>query len=111
VQIRLTTTGARSGETRAVTLYAWEDGDDLIVVGSRGGAAHDPGWAHNLRAHPTVGVAAGSSAWEATAQEIVEEHERQRVWTLVVGRFPNYASFQRRTKRVIPLFRLRRRDD
>ena len=101
------TTGAQSGEPRPVTLYGWEDGDDLIVVGSRGGAAHDPGWAHNLRAHPRIGVAAGSSAWEATAEEIVEGPERDRVWALVVKAFPSYAGFQRRTKRLIPLFRLR----
>jgi deazaflavin-dependent oxidoreductase (nitroreductase family) len=108
VRIRLTTTGARTGETRATTLYAWEDGDDLIVVGSRGGSAQDPGWAHNLRAHPSAHVSTETLEWQATAEEIGDGTERDRVWAMVVKAFPSYAGFQRRTKRIIPLFRLRR---
>ena len=111
VRIRLTTTGARTGETRATTLYAWEDGDDLIVVGSRGGSAHDPGWAHNLRAYRTAHVSTGPREWRATVEELGEGPERDRVWALVVQAFPSYAGFQRRTKRRIPLFRLRPASD
>jgi F420H(2)-dependent quinone reductase len=106
MRVRVTTTGARTGATRAVMLYAWEDGDDLVLVGSRGGAARDPGWAHNLRAHPTVEVTSGTRRWPATAEEVTDPVEYERIWALVVERFSAYASFARRTKRRIPLFRL-----
>lgn len=107
MRIRLTTTGARTGELRTTTLYAWQDDDDLIVVGSRGGAAHDPGWAHNLRANRMAQVSTGTLVWDAAAEEIDDGAERDRLWALVVKAFPSYASFQRGTKRRIPLFRLR----
>ena len=106
MQVRLTTIGARSGEPRTVTLYAWEDGARLIVVGSWGGAACHPAWVHNLRAHPLVTVVRGREAVEMTATEITEPDERDRVWRLVVDRFPMYATYQGRTKRLIPLFAL-----
>jgi deazaflavin-dependent oxidoreductase (nitroreductase family) len=104
VQIRLTTTGARSGARRTATLYAWEDGDSLVVVGSRGGAARNPAWVHNLRAHPRASVAAGKRTWNVEAGEVPDGPQRDRLWTMVVERFPLYATYQRRTKRQIPLF-------
>jgi deazaflavin-dependent oxidoreductase (nitroreductase family) len=61
VRITLTTTGRRSGQPRTVTLYAWPGGDDLVVVGSMGGAASDPAWAHNLRAEPRAVVRRGKA--------------------------------------------------
>jgi deazaflavin-dependent oxidoreductase (nitroreductase family) len=106
--ITLLTTGARTGARRSATLYAWEDGDDLVVVGSRGGAAHHPAWAHNLRATPRASVSAGTRTWEVDAAEVPEGAERDRLWRLVVDRFPLYDTYQRRTSRLIPLFVLRR---
>ena len=102
--ITLTTTGARSGARRSTTLYAWEDGDRLVVVGSRGGSARHPGWAHNLRANPRATVAAGTRSWEADAVEVPEGEERERIWRMVVERFGLYDTYQRRTRRLIPLF-------
>jgi deazaflavin-dependent oxidoreductase (nitroreductase family) len=106
MQIRLTTTGARTGARRTATLYAWEDGDALVIVGSRGGAARNPAWVHNLRAHPRATVEAGKRTWEVEAREVADGAERDRLWAMVVERFRLYATYQQRTKRQIPLFRL-----
>jgi deazaflavin-dependent oxidoreductase (nitroreductase family) len=86
------------------TLYAWEDGDRLVIVGSRGGAPRNPAWVHNLRAEPRVVVKQGKESREMVAHEVRDADERERLWQLVVGRFQLYATYQRRTKRQIPLF-------
>ncbi len=99
----LTTTGRRSGKPRTVPLYAWEDADRLVVVGSQGGSAHDPHWARNLRAHPRATVKKGRNVLDVRASEVAAA-ERDRLWQLVVEAFPLYATYQRKTERVIPLF-------
>ncbi len=108
MQIVLTTTGARSGQQRPATLYAWEDGDALVIVGSQGGAARHPGWVHNLRADPRATVTHGRQPSAVTAREVTDEPERTRLWDMVVERFPLYATYQERTSRLIPLFALER---
>lgn len=109
-QVRVTTTGRRSGAARAVTLYAFDDGERLVIVGSRGGAAKDPAWAANLRSEPNATVKVGREERAVRATE-VQGAERDRLWQLVCADFPLYASYQRRTKRRIPLFALERSDD
>ena len=79
VQIELTTTGAQSGRQRTATLYAWEDGDDLVIVGSRGGAARNPAWVHNLRANPRASLRAGKRSWDVEAREVRDGAERDRL--------------------------------
>jgi deazaflavin-dependent oxidoreductase (nitroreductase family) len=103
LNVKLTTTGRRTGSPREVTLYAFDDGDRLVVVASRGGAATDPDWAGNLRVQPRSTIRIGRETREVLAQEVAGP-ERDRLWTLVTGAFPLYASYQRKTKRVIPLF-------
>ena len=103
--ITLTTMGARTGRRRSAELYAFEDGDRLVVVGSRGGSARNPAWIHNLRAHPEVSVKRGKGVTEMVAAEVTDA-DRDRIWKLVVEAFPLYASYQKRTKRTIPLFTL-----
>ena len=110
IQVKLTTTGAKSGEPRLVTLYAWEDGEDLILVGSWAGADRHPAWVHNLRVNPRATVKVALQVWEADATEVTDPSERQRLWEMVVERFPQYATYQGRTSREIPLFVLRRVD-
>lgn len=108
MQIKLTTLGAKSGQRRTATLYAWADDDRLVIVGSRGGAAHHPSWVHNLRAHPMATVAGAGGPGEVVAREVTDPTERERLWRLVIERFPLYASYQRKTSRQIPLFVLER---
>jgi deazaflavin-dependent oxidoreductase (nitroreductase family) len=110
MKITLTTTGRKSGEQRAVSLYAFEDGDRLVITASRGGAAKDPSWAENLRAEPRATVERGRTSTSVKARE-VEGAERDRLWRLVCDGFPLYASYQKRTKRLIPLFALEPVDD
>ncbi len=103
--VKLTTSGRRTGTPREVTLYAFEDDDRLVIVGSLGGAATDPAWAGNLRAEPRAMVKLGREEREVRAHE-VDGAERDRLWRLVTKAFPLYETYQRKTKRVIPLFSL-----
>jgi deazaflavin-dependent oxidoreductase (nitroreductase family) len=103
MQIKLTSTGRRSGNPHEVVLYAWPDGDRLVVVGSYGGSPSDPDWASNLRTHPRAAVRRGRETAEHVARE-VEGPERERLWALVTAKFPLYQSYQSSTDRLIPLF-------
>jgi len=108
MQIRLTTTGRKTGALRTVTLYAFDAGDDaLVIVGSRGGAARHPAWVHNLRAEPKATVKLGREDRGVVAREATDA-ERDRLWAVVTEAFPLYATYQDRTKRLIPLFVLER---
>ena len=102
-QIRLTTRGRHSGEPRQVALYAWSDGDNLVVVGSAGGQARHPAWALNLRAAPEGHVTEGKEQRTVRARE-PKGKERERLWEMVTQAFPLYATYQRRTSRTLPLF-------
>jgi len=103
MKITLTTTGRTTGKPRPATLYAFEDGERLVVVGSVGGAAEDPAWVRNLRADSRATVTIGRTTRQVRAAEVVTT-ERDRLWALVCSAFPLYATYQRRTARTIPLF-------
>ncbi|HEX2142036.1 MAG TPA: nitroreductase family deazaflavin-dependent oxidoreductase, partial [Candidatus Limnocylindria bacterium] len=105
--ITLTTTGRRSGQPRSVTLYAFRvpGSGALVVIGSYGGAARDPAWAGNLRASPAATVREGRAELAVTAREVQGE-ERDRLWQLAVDDFPLYATYERKTRRTIPVFLL-----
>ncbi|HEX6146464.1 MAG TPA: nitroreductase family deazaflavin-dependent oxidoreductase [Acidimicrobiia bacterium] len=103
MEIRLTTNGRRSGNPHEVVLYAWPDGDRLVVVGSFGGRPSDPDWAVNLRGDPRAVVRRGRDSVEHLARE-VQGAERDRLWALVTAHFPLYETYQRNTDRLIPLF-------
>lgn len=103
MRITLTTTGRRTGLPREVPLYAFADGDRLVIVGSLGGAAKDPAWVRNLRADSGATVKVGAQIRRVVAHEVTND-ERGRLWALVCAEFPLYETYQRRTKRTIPLF-------
>ena len=105
IQITLVSTGAKTRASRRATLYAWEDEDRLVLVGSRGGAKRNPAWVHNLRAHPEVRVLRGRAERAYRATE-VEGPERSRLWRLAADRFPLYDRYAERTDRQIPVFLL-----
>ena len=102
-QIRLTTTGRRTGQDHEVVVYAFPDADRHVVVGSYAGRSKDPDWAANLRASPRATVRTGRQSTDCQARE-VEGAERERLWDLVVGEFPMYETYAARTERAIPLF-------
>ncbi len=110
LQIKLTTTGARTGEPRLVTLYAWADHEDpradgsLILVGSSSGQARHPAWVHNLRAQPMATVKRDLETIEMGSREVTDPAEYAELWAFCAERFPQYDTYQRRTDRRIPIF-------
>jgi len=103
----LTTTGAKSRQSRLAPLaYLTIDGK-MIVVGSLGGADHHPDWVHNLRAKPHAYIEVGTEAYDVTARELPPD-EHEDTFPKVVALEPVFGEYQARTKRVLPLFELRR---
>ncbi|BAX92129.1 nitroreductase family deazaflavin-dependent oxidoreductase [Mycobacterium shigaense] len=103
----LTTTGAKSGQTRLSPLAYFDVEDKLIVIGSFGGAPRDPAWVHNLRANPRAYIEVGTDAYDVTARELPSA-ERDRLFERLTEMAPGFAEYQAKTSRVIPLFELRR---
>jgi deazaflavin-dependent oxidoreductase (nitroreductase family) len=103
----LTTTGARSGRPRLAPLVYTRDGDRYVVAASKGGAPTNPAWFANLVANPLVSVEVGEETFEARASVPAGE-ERDRLWAAQVAEHPNFADYQRRTSRVIPVVVLER---
>jgi deazaflavin-dependent oxidoreductase (nitroreductase family) len=102
--LELVTTGRRSGQPRAVMLTApLREGDAYVVVASRGGDDRHPAWFHNLRDNPDVLVAVGDAARTPMTARIATPEERARMWPQIAQRYRNYAGYQRRTEREIPL--------
>jgi deazaflavin-dependent oxidoreductase (nitroreductase family) len=103
----LTTTGNKSGKPRTVPLMSFEDQGDRIVVASMAGAPEDPAWFKNLVAQPEVTVQQGADEYKARAS-IVAVDDRERLWTRIKRDAPQFAGYEQKTTRVIPLVRLRR---
>lgn len=103
----LTVRGRRTGKLRRTALMCGRDGDDFVVVGSKGGYAHHPLWFLNLMANPDVTVRYRTEVFPAHA-ELVGPQDRARLWPQMVELFPNYADYQAKTDREIPLVRLTR---
>ena len=99
----LTTIGMRSGTPREVPLYAVEDEDRFVVIGSNGGKERAPAWVGNLRALPEGTVRVGRKNVIPVRAREAEGDERERLWTLAVASFPGYARYQARTSRRIPV--------
>ena len=103
----LTTTGARSGLPRLAPLVYSRDGDGYVIVASKGGAPTHPGWYHNLLVNPVVTVEVGGETFEARAR-VTEGAERDRLFAQRAADSPNFAEYQKRTTRVIPVVVLAR---
>jgi deazaflavin-dependent oxidoreductase (nitroreductase family) len=107
--VLLTTKGRKTGVERTVPLMCFPDGADRIVVGSKGGAPEDPAWLLNLKADPNVTVQLGPDVYRARAA-IAEPAERDRLWAKVKSEAPQFAQYEKKTTRVIPIVRLVRAD-
>ena len=94
--------GARSGTKRTSPLAYTRDGENLILVASKGGYPKNPAWFHNLRAHPDTTVQVGSRRKAVRARAATPE-ERERLWALMVRVYGGYEDYRRRTDREIPL--------
>jgi deazaflavin-dependent oxidoreductase (nitroreductase family) len=102
--LELVTTGRRSGLPRAVMLTApLREGDAYVVVASRGGDDQHPAWFLNLRDEPRVQVTVQGEPQVSMIAKVATPDERARMWPQIAGRYRNYAGYQRRTQREIPL--------
>jgi deazaflavin-dependent oxidoreductase (nitroreductase family) len=102
--LELTTTGRKSGRPHSVMLTSpVQDGTTLVVVASRGGAEQSPAWFLNLRDNPEVEVALQGAAKQRMRARIADPEERARLWPRVVADHTNYAGYQTKTSREIPL--------
>ena len=105
----LTTTGRKSGQQRTLPLACFRDGDDLVVVGSNNGMDRPPAWWLNLQANPGARVRFRRDAFPARA-ELASGAERERLWPWLKQQNPQYAKYELRTDREIPVVILKRLD-
>ena len=100
--------GAKSGIKRVLPLVYVRDGDDVVLVASKGGYTKNPAWFHNLKANPETTVQIGSER-RAVRARVAAPGERERLWPKAVQTYSGYADYQKRTPREIPLVVLERR--
>ena len=101
----LHTVGAKTGVPRTTSLTYARDGDDYLVVASKGGDPKAPGWYHNLKANPNVEINVGPKRFAATARPVVpDDPDYARLWQIVNKNNSNrYEAYQRKTSRPIPV--------
>lgn len=99
----LTTLGAKSGRIRKTPLMRVEHEGTYAVVASLGGAPKHPVWYHNVVADPRVELQDGPKRQDMTARE-VHEDEKRLWWARAVAAYPDYADYQEKTDRAIPVF-------
>ena len=102
--IVVTNRGNRTGAIRKTPLMRVKDGNNYLLVGSKGGAPKNPVWVYNLRAHADVEIQDETAVHNMRVREVEEGEERARLWDLAVAAFPPYAEYQNKTARLIPLF-------
>ena len=103
--VLLTMRGAKSGKIRKVPLMRVEHNGEYAVVASLGGAPKHPVWYYNLKAEPNLRLQDGEVASEFVAREL-EGEERELWWARSVEAWPDYAEYQTKTDRILPVFLL-----
>jgi deazaflavin-dependent oxidoreductase (nitroreductase family) len=101
----VTNRGRKTGGMRKTPLMRVVDGDGYVLVASKGGSPAQPEWYHNLVADPNVEIRDRDQVRPMRVRLVEEPEERARLWALAVEAWPDYADYQTRTERVIPLFR------
>ena len=100
--------GVKSGNVRKTPLMRVEHDGVYAIVASLGGAPQNPVWYNNVVAHPDVELQDGTESGRYTAREVTGE-EKAQWWERAVAAFPNYAAYQEKTDREIPVFLVERR--
>ena len=103
----LTTKGRKTGEPRTTPLIYAEDGDDYVIVASKGGAPEHPGWYENLAKDPSVELQVLGDVFPAQAR-LAEGDERERLWRKANEVWPHYDEYATKTDREIPVVVLER---
>ncbi len=98
----LTSTGAKSGQPRISPLAYTTDTGNYVVIASKGGAPEHPDWFHNVRANPAVTLEVGTETFPARAS-VPEGQERRRLYDQMAAQMPNFAEYQLKTTREIPV--------
>jgi deazaflavin-dependent oxidoreductase (nitroreductase family) len=101
----LHSTGARTGRSSVSPLMYLADDSRYLIFASKGGADTNPAWYHNLKAHPDTTIEVGTETLRVKAIELHGE-ERDELYARQAERYPGFADYQARTKRVIPVFAL-----
>jgi deazaflavin-dependent oxidoreductase (nitroreductase family) len=104
----LTTTGAKSGRPYTTPVMYLQDGDRLAIFATHGGAPRHPDWYVNLVAHPTVAVEVGPERFQASATPLTGGAEHDTLYARQAERYPQFADYQQKTTRVIPVVILER---
>jgi deazaflavin-dependent oxidoreductase (nitroreductase family) len=104
----LTATGAKSGERRTTPVMYLQDGARMVIFASKGGAPNNPAWYHNLRANPSATVEVGNETVDVGAV-VTEGEERERLFRRQAEIFPQFADYERKTTRQIPVVALERK--
>ena len=102
--IIVTNKGRKTGAIRKTPLMRVADGDNYVLVASRGGAPTHPVWYYNLQADPNVEIRDGVDVHSMKVREVEDSAERQRLWDIAVEAFPPYQEYQGKTDRSIPVF-------
>ncbi len=103
----LHSTGAKSGKERVNPLAYRVEGDDLVVFGSKAGAPTHPDWYHNLVQNPRASVEVGGERFDVTAR-VAEGAERDRIYQDQKAEVPQFAEYEQKTGRAIPVIVLER---
>ena len=108
----MTAKGARSGEAITTPLVYGREGEDYIIVASKGGAPKHPLWLGNITANPEVEVevanTGGTERFKARAQMVESRAERDRLYEEMSKIWPGFREYQTRTERLIPVVALKR---
>lgn len=108
----LTARGAKSGDAITTPLVYGREGDDYVIVASKGGAPQNPLWFGNIKTNPEVEVevanAGGTEKFNARARVIDNRQERDRLYRDMTKIWPAFADYQTRTERLIPVVVLER---
>ena len=100
-------TGAKSGTARVTPLVYQPVGDDYAIFASKGGAPTNPAWYHNLMANPATKIEIGSDTVGVTAREL-NGAERDDIWERQKATLSNFAEYDAKTDRTIPVVLLER---
>jgi F420H(2)-dependent quinone reductase len=105
----LNTIGRKSGKKRTTPLLYVVDGEDFVIIASKGGAPTQPAWYLNLKANPDVTVEVGDRKVRVRAEEVAGG-KKARLWQKMSDMYPTYDDYQKKTEREIPLLVLHPRD-
>jgi deazaflavin-dependent oxidoreductase (nitroreductase family) len=98
----LNTVGRKSGKKRTSPLLYVMDGEDFVIIASKGGAPTHPAWYLNLKGNPEATVEIGDQEVRVRARE-ADSEEKARLWQKMVEMYPTYDDYQKKTEREIPL--------